>query len=159
MSSVHLRDLEVPTNHPEDRKQLFRSRRSGFGKNGECKKTQRKHSHTPIHLSVPQKPQTRGLDRHGSSTSAPSPPQRPAPKEHENKDIQPGFKLGRTWRKIPKDMSQRDIFQDVMEITNGWNPTKQFKLLKEREAKIRENQVTTQAMEYQWIQKEHILNP
>ncbi|MBW0462886.1 hypothetical protein O181_002601 [Austropuccinia psidii MF-1] len=31
MSPVHLRDLEVPMNKPEERTGLFRARRSGFG--------------------------------------------------------------------------------------------------------------------------------
>ncbi|MBW0501950.1 hypothetical protein O181_041665 [Austropuccinia psidii MF-1] len=34
-----------------------------------------------------------------------------------------------------------------MEITKGWNPTRQFRLLEERETRIRENQATIQAIE------------
>ncbi|MBW0495517.1 hypothetical protein O181_035232 [Austropuccinia psidii MF-1] len=46
-----------------------------------------------------------------------------------------------------------------MEITKGWNANRNFKLLEEREGKIRENQTTIQAGEDQWSQKEHILTP
>ncbi|MBW0505739.1 hypothetical protein O181_045454 [Austropuccinia psidii MF-1] len=46
-----------------------------------------------------------------------------------------------------------------MELAKGLNPNNKFKLLKERETKIRQNQATVQAIEEQWIQKEHILTP
>ncbi|MBW0467393.1 hypothetical protein O181_007108 [Austropuccinia psidii MF-1] len=68
MSPVHLRGLGGPRNQPEERKGLFRFRRSGFGQYGEWKETQGNHSHTPIHLQAQQTPHTRGLDRHGSRT-------------------------------------------------------------------------------------------
>ncbi|MBW0505396.1 hypothetical protein O181_045111 [Austropuccinia psidii MF-1] len=68
MSPVHLRDLGIPWNQPEERTVLFRSRRSGIGQHGEGKETQVNNSHTPIKLPIQQRPQTRGLGRHGSST-------------------------------------------------------------------------------------------
>ncbi|MBW0539406.1 hypothetical protein O181_079121 [Austropuccinia psidii MF-1] len=77
MSPVHLRDLGIPRNHPEEGEGLFRSRRSGFGQNGEWKDTQGDHSHTPIHLPIKQRPKTSGLEKHGSSTSAPLTPKNP----------------------------------------------------------------------------------
>ncbi|MBW0505741.1 hypothetical protein O181_045456 [Austropuccinia psidii MF-1] len=40
-------------------------------------------------------------------------------------------------------------FKDIMVITKGWNPTKQFRLLEERETRIRENKATIQAIEEQ----------
>ncbi|MBW0474728.1 hypothetical protein O181_014443 [Austropuccinia psidii MF-1] len=40
-------------------------------------------------------------------------------------------------------------FKDLMEITKGWNPTRKFRLLEERETRIRENQATIQAIEEQ----------
>ncbi|MBW0489166.1 hypothetical protein O181_028881 [Austropuccinia psidii MF-1] len=40
-------------------------------------------------------------------------------------------------------------FKELMEITKGWNPTRQFRLLEERETRIRENQATIQAMHQQ----------
>ncbi|MBW0580795.1 hypothetical protein O181_120510 [Austropuccinia psidii MF-1] len=46
-----------------------------------------------------------------------------------------------------------------MVITKGWNPKRQFKLLEERETRIRENQATIQAIEEQLNQTEPTLNP
>ncbi|MBW0492546.1 hypothetical protein O181_032261 [Austropuccinia psidii MF-1] len=43
-------------------------------------------------------------------------------------------------------------FKDVMVITQGWDPTRQFGLLEERETRIRENQATLQAIEEQLTQ-------
>ncbi|MBW0488245.1 hypothetical protein O181_027960 [Austropuccinia psidii MF-1] len=77
MPPVHLRDLGIPRNKPEDRKRLLITRRPGFGQGGEWKDTQRDHAHTPIHLPVQHTHKTRGLDRHGSSPSAPPTSQRP----------------------------------------------------------------------------------
>ncbi|MBW0498620.1 hypothetical protein O181_038335 [Austropuccinia psidii MF-1] len=50
-------------------------------------------------------------------------------------------------------------FKDLMEITKGWNPTRKFRLLKERETRIRENQATIQAIEEQLNQTEPTLIP
>ncbi|MBW0461622.1 hypothetical protein O181_001337 [Austropuccinia psidii MF-1] len=110
MSPVHLRDLRIPRKTPEARKRLFRSRRSGIIQHGELEETEGNHSHTPIHLPIKQRPQTRGLDKHGSSTSAPPTPQRPVPVEYGTQEVQPAFKLGRNRGNVPEDMSQRDIF-------------------------------------------------
>ncbi|MBW0543530.1 hypothetical protein O181_083245 [Austropuccinia psidii MF-1] len=84
---------------------------------------------------------------------APPTPQRPVPVEHGTQELQPAFKLGRAKGKLPEDMS----FKDLMEITKDWNPKRQFKLLEEREAKIRENQATIQTIEEQSSQKENIM--
>ncbi|MBW0495723.1 hypothetical protein O181_035438 [Austropuccinia psidii MF-1] len=46
-----------------------------------------------------------------------------------------------------------------MEITKGWKPNKQFKLLEERASRIQENQDKIQVIEGQWTQKENILTP
>ncbi|MBW0485983.1 hypothetical protein O181_025698 [Austropuccinia psidii MF-1] len=46
-----------------------------------------------------------------------------------------------------------------MEITKGWNPNKQLKLLKDRASKIRENQATIKAINEKWNQKEHFITP
>ncbi|MBW0519455.1 hypothetical protein O181_059170 [Austropuccinia psidii MF-1] len=52
--------------------------------------------------------------------------------------------LGASFQKIHlKDMN----FKDLMEITKGWNPTRKFRLLEERETSIRENQATIQSIE------------
>ncbi|MBW0516515.1 hypothetical protein O181_056230 [Austropuccinia psidii MF-1] len=50
-------------------------------------------------------------------------------------------------------------FKNVMVITKGWNPTRQFRLLEERETRIRENQATIQAKEEQLTQTGNTLIP
>ncbi|MBW0496636.1 hypothetical protein O181_036351 [Austropuccinia psidii MF-1] len=40
-------------------------------------------------------------------------------------------------------------FKDIMVITKGWKPNRKFKLLEERETRIRENKATIQAIEEQ----------
>ncbi|MBW0473843.1 hypothetical protein O181_013558 [Austropuccinia psidii MF-1] len=82
MSSVHLRDVGIPRNQPEEREGLFRSRRRGFGQDSEWQDTQEDHSHTPIHLSIQQRPQNRGLEIHESSTSALPTTPRSVPMKH-----------------------------------------------------------------------------
>ncbi|MBW0463433.1 hypothetical protein O181_003148 [Austropuccinia psidii MF-1] len=64
MSPVHLRNLDNPRNHPEDREELSRVRRPG-------------------HLGHHSRWQdTEGLEGHGSSYSAPPTPQRFIPIQH-----------------------------------------------------------------------------
>ncbi|MBW0481486.1 hypothetical protein O181_021201 [Austropuccinia psidii MF-1] len=46
-----------------------------------------------------------------------------------------------------------------MVITKGWNPTRQFRLLEQRETRMRENQVTIQAKEEQLNQTGPTLIP
>ncbi|MBW0502346.1 hypothetical protein O181_042061 [Austropuccinia psidii MF-1] len=57
------------------------------------------------------KPQNRGLVGYGSSSSASPTPQRHFPIENGQQEAQPSIPLGRTWRKLPEDMSQRDRLQ------------------------------------------------
>ncbi|MBW0463276.1 hypothetical protein O181_002991 [Austropuccinia psidii MF-1] len=87
MSSVHLRNIGVPRNQPVDRTGVSRSKRPGSGQHDEWKDPQGDYSHTLIHLTTQQKPKNRGLDRYGSSTSAPPTPQRPVPMEHRKKRL------------------------------------------------------------------------
>ncbi|MBW0475337.1 hypothetical protein O181_015052 [Austropuccinia psidii MF-1] len=47
-------------------------------------------------------------------------------------------------------------FKDIMIITKGWNPTRQFKLLEVRPNRIRENKATIQDIEEQLTQTGHI---
>ncbi|MBW0486416.1 hypothetical protein O181_026131 [Austropuccinia psidii MF-1] len=96
MSLVHLRDLGVPRTLPQERTGIFRLRISGLGKHGEWQETKGNHSNTPIHLPIEQTPQTGGMDRHGSSTSAPLTPQKTVPIENGKQDVEPCLKLGRT---------------------------------------------------------------
>ncbi|MBW0476987.1 hypothetical protein O181_016702 [Austropuccinia psidii MF-1] len=50
------------------------------------------------------------MEGHGSSSSAPPTPHRFMPMEHGQQEVQASITLGRTWRKFPENMSQRDIF-------------------------------------------------
>ncbi|MBW0469247.1 hypothetical protein O181_008962 [Austropuccinia psidii MF-1] len=110
MSPVNIRNLGIPRNQPEDRQRLFRTRKTGnLGHSGGWKDTEGKHTHSVIHLSIKQKPQTRGLEGYGSSSQAPPTPQRSFPMEHGQQELQPSVTLGRTWSKFPEGMSQGDI--------------------------------------------------
>ncbi|MBW0492189.1 hypothetical protein O181_031904 [Austropuccinia psidii MF-1] len=63
-----------------------------------------------------------------------------------NRNLKPEDYLGASFQKI----CLREIsFKDFMEITKGWNLTRKFRLLEERETRIKENQATIQAIEDQ----------
>ncbi|MBW0536355.1 hypothetical protein O181_076070 [Austropuccinia psidii MF-1] len=114
MSPLHLRNLGFQRNQPEDREDLSRTRRPGrghLGHSGGWKDTEGNHTHSSIHFPIQQEPQTRGLERHGSSSSAPPTPQRFISMKHGQQEIQPSIPLGRTWSKFPEDLSQRDRLQ------------------------------------------------
>ncbi|MBW0496172.1 hypothetical protein O181_035887 [Austropuccinia psidii MF-1] len=114
MSPVKLRSLGFQRNQPEDRERLSRTRKPGrghLGHSGGWQDTEGNHSHPAIHFPIQQEPQTRGLERHGSSSSAPPTPQRLISMEHEQQEVQPGIPLGRTRSKFPEDLSQRDRLQ------------------------------------------------
>ncbi|MBW0553251.1 hypothetical protein O181_092966 [Austropuccinia psidii MF-1] len=111
MSPVSLGNPGVPRNQTEDRPELFRNRISGFGNHSGWQDTQGNSAHTAINLPVQQNPQTRGLGRYGSSSSAQQTPQRPSQMEHGKQDVQHGITLGRTCGKFPEDMSQRHNLQ------------------------------------------------
>ncbi|MBW0499482.1 hypothetical protein O181_039197 [Austropuccinia psidii MF-1] len=69
MSPVHLRDLGIPRNQPEDREGLSRTRIPGSGHLGHSdgwKYIEGNNTHSAIHFLVKQKPQTRGLEGYGS---------------------------------------------------------------------------------------------
>ncbi|MBW0506842.1 hypothetical protein O181_046557 [Austropuccinia psidii MF-1] len=79
MSPVQLRDLGFQRNQTEDREGLSRARipgRGHLGHSGGWKDTEGNHTHSAIHFPIQQEPQTRGLERYGSSSSAPPTPQR-----------------------------------------------------------------------------------
>ncbi|MBW0562713.1 hypothetical protein O181_102428 [Austropuccinia psidii MF-1] len=114
MSPAYLRDLGFQRNQPEDREGLSRTRRPGrghLGHSGGWQNTEGNHTHTAIHIPIQQEPQTRGLERYGSSSSAPPTPQRFISVDHGQQEVQPGISLGRTWSKLPEDQSQRDRLQ------------------------------------------------
>ncbi|MBW0491719.1 hypothetical protein O181_031434 [Austropuccinia psidii MF-1] len=74
-------------------------------------KTQGNNTHLSIHFSIKQEPQTRRLERYGSSSSAPPTPQRFISMEHGQQEVKPGIPLGITWRKFPEDLSQINRLQ------------------------------------------------
>ncbi|MBW0558402.1 hypothetical protein O181_098117 [Austropuccinia psidii MF-1] len=114
MSPVHLRNLVIPRNNPEDREGLSRARRPGgghLGHSGSWKNIEGNNTHSAIHFPIQQKPQTRGLEVYGSSSSAPPTPQGYFAMEHGQQEVKPSLPLGRTWSKFPEDMSQRYTLQ------------------------------------------------
>ncbi|MBW0506222.1 hypothetical protein O181_045937 [Austropuccinia psidii MF-1] len=114
MYPVHLRNLGVPRNQPQDREGLSRTRRpvrGSFGHSGGWKDTEVNHTHSAIHIQIKQKPQTRGLEGYGSSCPAPPTPQRSFPMEHGQQEVPPRIPLGRSLSKFPEDMSERDKIQ------------------------------------------------
>ncbi|MBW0483905.1 hypothetical protein O181_023620 [Austropuccinia psidii MF-1] len=85
MSPVHLRNFEIPRNQPEDREGLFRTRRPGGGHlahSGGWQDIEVNHAHSAIHFPIQQKPQTRGLEGYGSSSSALPTSRRSFPMKH-----------------------------------------------------------------------------
>ncbi|MBW0538990.1 hypothetical protein O181_078705 [Austropuccinia psidii MF-1] len=67
------------------REGFSRTRRPGrghLGHSGGWQDTEENHTHSPIHFSIQQQPQTRGLERYGLSSSAPPTPQRFVSMEH-----------------------------------------------------------------------------
>ncbi|MBW0470581.1 hypothetical protein O181_010296 [Austropuccinia psidii MF-1] len=110
MSPVHLRNLGFQRNQLEDREGLSRTRRPGEGHLGHSvgwKDIERNRNHSAIQFPIHQKPQNRGLEGYGSSSSAPPTLQRPNSMEHGQQEVQPSIPLGRTWSKLPEDMFQR----------------------------------------------------
>ncbi|MBW0574839.1 hypothetical protein O181_114554 [Austropuccinia psidii MF-1] len=93
MSPVHL------INPPEDREGLSRTRRPGrghLGHSGGWQDAEGNNTHSAIFLPIQQKPQNRGLEGYGSSSSAPQTPQRSSPMVNGQQEVQPSSPLGRT---------------------------------------------------------------
>ncbi|MBW0583123.1 hypothetical protein O181_122838 [Austropuccinia psidii MF-1] len=104
MSPVHLRDLGFQRNQPEDREGLSGTRRPERGHLGHSSGWQNNEGDNisrAIPTPIQWRPQTRGLERHGSSSPALPNPQGPIPMEHGQQEFQPGISLGRTWSKLP----------------------------------------------------------
>ncbi|MBW0462201.1 hypothetical protein O181_001916, partial [Austropuccinia psidii MF-1] len=113
MSPAYLRDLGFQRNQPEDKEGFSRTRIPGIGHlghSGGWQNTEGNHTHTAIHIPIKQEPQTRGVKRYGSSSSAPPTPQRFISMEHGQQEVQPGISLGRTWSKLPEDLGQESPF-------------------------------------------------
>ncbi|MBW0490673.1 hypothetical protein O181_030388 [Austropuccinia psidii MF-1] len=114
MSPVHLRKLGIQRNQPDDRESFSRTRipgRGHLGHRGGWQEIEGDHTHSSIHFPIQTKPQTRGMEGYGSISSAPPTPQGPIPMENVQKKVKPSIPLGRTWGKLPEDMSQRDRLQ------------------------------------------------
>ncbi|MBW0544248.1 hypothetical protein O181_083963 [Austropuccinia psidii MF-1] len=114
MSPVHLRELGFQRNQPEEREGLSRTRRPGrghLGYSGGWQNNEGDNISPAIHTPIQQEPQTRALEGYGSSSSAPPTPQRFISMEHGQQEAQPSISLGRTWSKLPEDLSQRDRLQ------------------------------------------------
>ncbi|MBW0593987.1 hypothetical protein O181_133702 [Austropuccinia psidii MF-1] len=66
------------------------------------------------------------------------------------------FNLGSQWAELGASFQRiclKEIdFKDLMVITKGWDPTRQFRLPEARSQRIRENQATIQAIEEQLTQ-------
>ncbi|MBW0494741.1 hypothetical protein O181_034456 [Austropuccinia psidii MF-1] len=73
------------------------------------------------------------------------------------------FNLASHWAELGASFQKiclKEInFRDLMVITKGWNPTRQFRLLEVRANRIRESQATIQALEEQLTQTEHTQIP
>ncbi|MBW0573107.1 hypothetical protein O181_112822 [Austropuccinia psidii MF-1] len=99
MSPVYLRDLGFQRNQPEDREGLSRTRRPGrghLGNSGRWQNNEGDNINLAINTPFQQGPQTRGLERHASSSSAPPTPQRFISMEHGKPEVQPSNSLGQT---------------------------------------------------------------
>ncbi|MBW0497655.1 hypothetical protein O181_037370 [Austropuccinia psidii MF-1] len=162
MSPVHLRDFGFQRTETEDREGLSRTRRPGsrhHGHSGGWQDTEGNHTHSGIHFPIQQEPQTRGLERYGSSSSAPPTPQRFFSMENGQKN----FNLASHWAELGASFQKiclKEIeFKDLMVTTKGWNPTRQFRLLEVRANRTRENQATIQATEEQLTQTGHTQIP
>ncbi|MBW0476885.1 hypothetical protein O181_016600 [Austropuccinia psidii MF-1] len=63
------------------------------------------------------------------------------------------FNLASNWAELAETCQKirlREILsKDLIEITKGWNPTRNFRLLEGRKTRIRENKATFQAIEEQ----------
>ncbi|MBW0471331.1 hypothetical protein O181_011046 [Austropuccinia psidii MF-1] len=141
MSPINLRNLGLQRNQQENRPGFVRVRILGSGNHGHhnrWKDTEVNHTHIAIHPSIQWEPQTGGLEGYGSSSSGPRTPEISIPMENGQQEVQPSFTLGRTGMILPE----------------GWNPNRKFKLLEEREARIRENQANIEAIEEELNQKE-----
>ncbi|MBW0580428.1 hypothetical protein O181_120143 [Austropuccinia psidii MF-1] len=97
MSPVYLRDLGFQRNQPDDREGLSRTKRPGrghLGHSGGWQNNEGDNIKLAIHTPFQQEPQTRGLERHGSSSSDPPTPQIFISMEHgQQEEVQtPGGK-------------------------------------------------------------------
>ncbi|MBW0500009.1 hypothetical protein O181_039724 [Austropuccinia psidii MF-1] len=152
MSPVNLRNLGIPRNQPEDREGLSRTRRPGKDSLDTVVdgKTLRE--------IIPTLPFTFQFNRNIK------------PEEWKDmdkvlqlhqllKDLfqwsmdSKRFNIASHWEELGESFQKICIkeisFKDLMVITKGWNPTRQFRLLEERATRLKDNQATIQAIEEQ----------
>ncbi|MBW0593358.1 hypothetical protein O181_133073 [Austropuccinia psidii MF-1] len=92
MSAAHLRDLGFQRNQPEDREGLSRTRRpttAHLGHSGGGQNNEGDNINLAIHTPIQQKPQSRGVEGYGSSSSDPPTPQILISMEHGQQEVQP----------------------------------------------------------------------
>ncbi|MBW0461755.1 hypothetical protein O181_001470 [Austropuccinia psidii MF-1] len=107
MLPVHLRNLVIPRNKPEDREVLEEDTLDTVVDGKKLREI------------IPTRPFTFQFNRNlkpedwkdMESCSALSTPQISFPMEHGQQEVQPSIPWGRTWSKVPEDMSQRDTLQ------------------------------------------------
>ncbi|MBW0470412.1 hypothetical protein O181_010127 [Austropuccinia psidii MF-1] len=120
MSPVYLRDLAFQRNQPEDREGLSRTRipgRGHLGHSGGWQNNEGDNISPAIHTPIQWRPQTRGLEGYGSSSSAPPNSQRFISMEHGQQEVQPGISLGRTWSKRTDDIDR--AYSDSFRLTRS----------------------------------------
>ncbi|MBW0471714.1 hypothetical protein O181_011429 [Austropuccinia psidii MF-1] len=79
--------------------------------------------------------------------------------ENGQREVQPSIPLAEFRESFQKIHLSEIPFKELMEITKGQNPTRNFRILEERAARIRENQGTIQAIEQQLNQTGPTLIP
>ncbi|MBW0532711.1 hypothetical protein O181_072426 [Austropuccinia psidii MF-1] len=144
MSPVHLWNLEVPIKQPEDREGLSRTKRPGRGQLGHSGGLNLKPEDCKDMGQVLQIHQLLKVLFQWSM---------------DNKRFNPESQWAELGESFQKICLKEINFKDLMEITKGWNPTRQFRLLEERETRISENQATIQAIEEKLNQTGHTLFP
>ncbi|MBW0548572.1 hypothetical protein O181_088287 [Austropuccinia psidii MF-1] len=72
--------------------------------------------------------------------------------EHGQQEVKPGISLGRTWSKLPEDLSERDRLQGPYVNHQRLESYQAFWTPEARAQRIRENQATIQAIEEQLTQ-------
>ncbi|MBW0498031.1 hypothetical protein O181_037746 [Austropuccinia psidii MF-1] len=162
MSPIHLRDLDISRNQPEDREGLSRTRRPGrrhLGHSGGWQDIKENSTHSAIHFSIQQKPQTKDWKDMDQVLQLHQLLKDLFQWSMDNKR----FKLASHWEEHEasfwKIFLNEIDFKDLMVITKGWNPTRKFRILEERATGIRENQATIQAIEEQLTQTGNIQIP
>ncbi|MBW0469959.1 hypothetical protein O181_009674 [Austropuccinia psidii MF-1] len=152
MSPVHLRNLGIPRNQPEDREGLSRIRRPARGHLGHIdgwQKIEGNHNHSAIHLPIQQKPQTRGLKDMDQVLQLHQLLKDVFQRSMDNK----GLNLAPHWAELGESFQKiclKEIdFKGLMVITKGWNTTRKFRLLEWRATRLRENQATIKTIKEQ----------